>query len=84
MPPSPQPRRPALTPNNQTLTNGDQTMTKVDTVNPSGTSRTTLNKSEQIRTPPNAPPDKDTLRIAPEHRCRPPAASHPPSHRGEG
>ena len=43
-------------------------------VNPSGTPRTTLNKSEQIRTDPNKPehrrtprPDRTTPRITPEH-----------------
>ena len=50
MPLLPQPRRPSLT-------NADQTVTKVDTVNPSGASRTTLNKSEQIGTPSESPPN---------------------------
>ena len=59
MPLLPQPRRPSLT-------NADQTVTKVDTVNPSGASRTTLNKSEQIRTTPNTVKRPDQIGTPPE------------------
>ena len=61
-------------------------------VNPSGASRTNLNKSEQIRTnpntaerpdqigaPPRSPPNTPK-KTNPEHRRRPPAASHLPLH----
>ena len=49
---SPQRRRPPLLTVNPSLDNACQ---KLATVNPSDTPRTNLNKSEQTRTPPNAP-----------------------------
>ena len=61
MPLSPQPRRPNLTNGDQTVTKVDTRLTKVDTVNPSGASRTTLNKSEQIRTTPNTAERPDQI-----------------------
>ena len=93
MPLSPQPHRPNLTNGDQTVTKVDTRLTKVDTVNPSGASRTTLNKSEQIRTtpntaerpdqigPPSESPPNTTKKTNPEHHRRPLATPLPP-HRG--
>ena len=62
MPLSPLRRRPSLLAGNPSLPNADQTVTKVDTrltkvdkTDRCQPLRHTLNKSEQIRTPPNAP-----------------------------
>ena len=62
MPLSPQPHRPNLTNGDQTVTKVDTRLTKVDTVNPSGASRTTLNTAERplaaSHPPPNLPPHR--------------------------